>query len=329
MSRRRQDSPKNGNRETSTKASTELDADAWRRTPLFGEDPLKGIDVDILYMMKVALDPGLGVGNRRRILRAATAFSNAATAAFELSLETTTQRWNQIAIALHESLQTALAPSGEDDPDDFNIGWFVYTKMGLKLKDLLPDRSDDRPSDFFHISVGEFQSVEEFKKSEKFRTINRSSWGNKLTKYSPPSAWKRDPEAFLRIAENCRQIANKCQRGLPKRTRDDGRPGNPERLKLLKWVQAQRLEPEALSRQLKNWSRLLVTWTCPVDDMPPLADRRKVDGTWWYRTEADHAEAFAKWWDRRTKLTYTRMRDVLKDTEKDAKRAKHKSRSRQ
>jgi hypothetical protein len=97
----------------------------------------------------------------------------------------------------------------------------------------------------------------------------------------------------------------------------------------LKWVQAQGLEAEELSRQLKKWSHLLVTWGCSRDDMPPLADRRNSDGTWLYRTQADYAEAFDKWWDRQTEAIYRRMRGVLKNTEKDLKRAEQKKRASQ
>lgn len=44
-----------------------------------------------------------------------------------------------------------------------------------------------------------------------------------------------------------------------------------------------------------------------------------------YPTQVHHAEAFAKWWARRTGLTYKRMREVLKNTE----RAEQKKRASQ
>ena len=293
-----------------------LDEDAWRRAPLFGENPAKGFDPEVLYMMQVALGPGLGVGNRVRILRDAIAFSNAATSAFKLSLGATAGRWKQAATALHEALETALAPSAEKNPGHLDVGWFVYSRMGLMLNDLLPDRSNHNgPSDRFCMPANE---VEEFE---------RSPWRKKLRKYCPPEVWKRDPEMFFRLAENYRRISNECYRQLPKRTRNEGRPANPERVALLKWVQAQDLEPKPPSVQLKKWCRQLVVFGgYPRGDMPPFADKRNEDGTWLYRTEADHAEALAQWRDRRTELTYKRMRDVLKSTEKDAKRAEQKKR---
>ena len=284
-----------------------LDSDAWRSAPLFGEDPTGGLDFDILHMMLVALGPGIGAGSRQRILRVAIAFSNAATAAFDLSLETTAGRRNSAAIELHESLETALAPS---EPNDFNFGWFVYSQMGLMLKDLLPDRSNyDGPSDRFCVAVNEVQ---------KFK---RLQWRKKLRKYCPPQLWKRDSGMFFRLATNYRRISNECHRRLPKRTRNEGRPGNPDRVALLKWVQAQGLEPKPLSVQLKKWCRQLVAFGGHLrDDKPPYADERNVDGTWLYPTQVHHAQAFGKWWDRRTKVTYKRMCEVLKD----AKRAEQK-----
>jgi hypothetical protein len=298
------------------KVAKGLDADAWRRAPLFGADPTGALDSDVLHMMLVALGPGIGAGSRQRILRAAVAFSNAATAAFELGLETKAGRWNRAAVELHESLETALAPS---EPNDPNFGWFVYSQMGLMLKDLLPDRSNySGPSDRFCVPVDEVQ---------KFK---RLQWRKKLRKYCPPQLWKRDSEMFFRLATNYRRISNECHRRLPKRTRNEGRPGNPERVALLKWVQAQDLEAEALSRQLKKWSRQLALFGgYPRGDMPPFADKKNEDGTWLYATAADHAEAFAKWWDRRIELTYKWMRYVLKNTEKDAKRAEQKRLARQ
>jgi hypothetical protein len=292
------------------------DEDAWRYAPPFGEDPTGGLDFDILHMILVALGPGPRAGSRQRILCVASAFSNAATAAFELSLETTEDRWNRVAMELQGSLETALAPS---EPNDPNFGWFVYSQMGLMLKDLLPDRSNySGPSDRFCVPVDEVQ---------KFK---RLQWRKKLRKYCPPQLWKRDSEMFFRLATNYRRISNECHRRLPKRTRNEGRPGNPERVALLKWVQAQDLEAEALSRQLKKWSRQLALFGgYPRGDMPPFADKKNEDGTWLYATAADHAEAFAKWWDRRIELTYKWMRYVLKNTEKDAKRAEQKRLARQ
>jgi hypothetical protein len=296
-----------------------LDEDAWRRAPLFGENPRKGFDPEVLYMMQVALGPGFGVGNRDRILRDAIAFSNAATSAFKLSLGATAGRWKQAATALHEALETALASSAEKNPGHLNVGWFVYSRMGLMLNDLLPDRSNHNgPSDRFCMPANDVEKFE------------RSPWHKKLRKYCPPEVWKRDPEMFFRLAENYRRISNECYRQLPKRTRNEGRPANPERVALLKWVQAQGLEPKPLSVQLKKWCRQLVVFGgYPRGDMPPFADKRNADGTWLYLTEADHAEALAQWWDRRTELTYKRMRDVLKSKEKDAKRAERKKRAHQ
>jgi hypothetical protein len=253
------------------------------------------------------------------MLRAATAFSKAAVAAFQLSLVATIdERWHGASRKLHETLQIALDPNSPKNSGEVNYGWLVHAKMGLMLKDLLPSRFDqDETNDRFRMPVTEFA---EYKRSRLRKRLNR---------YSPPKLWTRDPDVFFRLAENYRRISNECYRQLPKRARNDGRPASPERGQLLKWVQAQGLETMALSQQLMRWSRLLVTWGYPRDDMPPFADRRNADGTWLYRTEVDYAEAFAQWWDRRTELTYRRMRDVLKDTEKDAKRAEQKNRDRQ
>jgi hypothetical protein len=295
-----------------------LDEDAWRRAPLFGENPTKGFVPETLCMMQVALGSGPGVGNRDLLRRSAIAFSRAAAAAFRLSLVVTIDEcWNGAANTLHEALQVALDPRTSKNAREFNYGWMVYTQMGLMLQDLLPDRSNhDGTNDRFCLPTAE---VEEFRRLRLRRILN---------KYSSPEAWKMDPEVFLHLAENYRRISNECYRQLPKRTRNEGRPANPERIKLLKWVHAQGLGPKPLSVQLKKWCRRLVVFGgYPRGDMPPFADKRNEDGTWLYRTEGDHAEALAQWWNRRAELTYKRMRDVLKSTEKDAKRAEQKKRS--
>jgi hypothetical protein len=271
-------------------------------------------------MMKVALDPAPLFGHGPSKRRAAVAFSKAAAAAFHLSLVITVdERWDIAANELHVALQEALDPKRSKDPKDFNYGWMFYSHMGLMLKDLLPDRlNHNGTNSHFRILAAE---AEEFNRSRLRKILNR---------WSPPkTTWKRDPETFLRLAQTYRRISNKASSGLSKRTRDEGRPSNPERANLLKWVQAQELAVEELSPQLKEWSRLLVVLGAWRDDMPPLADSRSSDGAWLYRTEADYADAFTKWWNRQTEAKYKRLRDILKNTEKHLKRAEQRRRDSQ
>jgi hypothetical protein len=292
-----------------------LDEDAWRHASPFGEDPTKGIDPEVLDLMyAVAGIIGSTSGQERCAVRAFGDFSRVAFAAFRLSFAATTgKHWDRAAIALHESLQMALDPKTRGSPSDFDYRWMVCNRMGLTLKDILPD----------HASPNESNDRVRMPATE-VREFNCSSLRKRLNKCLPPEVWKRDPEVYLRLAGNYCRIANACWRASPpKRERRDGRPANAKRVELLEWAQSNGLQPMVLSRQIVGLGR------CPIDDMPPFADTRSGDGTWLFPTRADHAKAFASWLDRRTKVTYENLRHVLKNKKKDAKRAEQKKHNHQ